>query len=213
MNTILAALISGISGIIAAFILALVPLVVRRQSPVPPGPVAPPSKSKSKILRVISDPVFRAVIGAIIGVILGYFIVVPLVGLLIPPPKAEPPTGFSVITLHPGQVIVNTDIPLTIRGTYSSEGSGLVWVVLEDNIGNYYLQSPPVRFQGGGQWLAENIRPGAGITKVDFVSVTSDGNTTFEGMVAAGDFGAFTSLPPGSQILVTIPIDTSQVSP
>ena len=45
------------------------------------------------------------------------------------------------------------------------------------------------------------------------VTIVFGAKRTLGGMVAAAAFGSFTSLPPGSQILVAIPIDTSQVSP
>lgn len=123
MSTIWAALISGISGIIAALISAQVPPIVRRDSTKPPGPpgpvpVASPSKSKSKILGVISDPIFRAVIGAIIGVILGYFIVVPL--LIRPPIPPPPPTPF------PTTSTVGIPLQLISQPNYANVGGTLV---------------------------------------------------------------------------------------
>lgn len=124
--------------------------------------------------------------------------------------QTGPPTGFTVTTLHSGQVIQSS--PIEVDGAYTSMGSGLVWVVLEDSLGRYYLQNPPVQFNGDGTWTATNIRPLQGITAVDFVAVTSDGNTTFQSMVEAQEFGAFSTLPDGSVILQSIPI-TSQVGP
>lgn len=120
-----------------------------------------------------------------------------------------PPTHFTVTTLHAGQVILN--VPLEVDGTYGSPGSGLVWVILEDSFGHHYLQSPPVQFAGNGKWVARNVRPLRGIVAVDFVSVTSDGNTTFQNMVATQQFGAFSQFPDGSTVLQSIPI-TSQAS-
>jgi hypothetical protein len=119
------------------------------------------------------------------------------------------PTGFTVTSLHPGQAIQNS--PIEVEGTYGSIGSGLVWIVLGDDYGNYYLQSPPVQFGDDGKWTAKNVRPLHGITAVNFVSVTSDGNKTFQSKVSAQEFGAFSKLPDGSMILQSIPI-TSQVS-
>ena len=146
--------------------------------------------------------------------------------------QSDPPTGFTVtsVTLQDGQpmqhgyAIVNADIPLAIQGSYAIEGSGMVWVVLHDDYGNYYLQSPQVQFNGGDKtWSITNIRPLHGITTIDFVAVTPDGNGTFQQKVsnanangdANGDFGAFTQLPQDSLILhqATIPINTSQISP
>ncbi len=118
-----------------------------------------------------------------------------------------PPIGFSVTTLHSGQTI-QANIPLTIKGTYSSKGSGLVWVVLEDSYRNYYLQNPPVQFNGDGTWTATNINPGPGITMVDFVSVTSAGHKVFLGMLAGG-FGAFHMLPADANNFLQIPVVVS----
>jgi hypothetical protein len=164
-----------------------------RIPPIPPG-------LPSRLLRIITGLLILGVL-VLDGV---------LIWLLTHPPNVLP-QNFVVTSLHPGQVIQDQDVPLTIRGTYSSEGSDRVWVVLEDNQGQYYLQTPPVEFLGGGQWVAHNIRPGQGITQVDFVQVTSDGNSVFQQMVDSGDFGAFNQLPDGSTILVSIPI-VSQVS-
>ncbi len=128
---------------------------------------------------------------------------------------AVPPTGFTVTTLKAGQVIQNQNTPdsaLTIQGTYASEGSGLMWVVLQDKLGQYYLQNPPVSFLDGGKWVANNILIGKDITRIDFVVVTDWGNFTFQQMVMNNQFGAFNMLPEGSQILRSIPI-TSVVSP
>src|SRR5947209_5416791 len=96
-----------------------------------------------------------------------------------------------------------------ITGTYSSEGSGHVWVVLQDSYANFYLQNPPVQFNGGGTWTATHVNPGPGITLVNFVYVTAAGNAAFQKKVANGGFGAFSPLPDGSQVLQAIPIRVS----
>jgi len=131
--------------------------------------------------------------------------------------RLNPPTGFTVtaITLKTGQQIayhgqtlplVSADIPLIIQGTDLSEGSGLVWVLLADTYGNYYLQAPFVLFLNSKEWKAENIQPGNNITSIFFVAVTLAGNEEFQGKVRYGDFGAFTHLPQGSQILGPAPL-------
>ena len=120
-------------------------------------------------------------------------------------PVSTPPTGFVVTSLTNGQQIPNGTI-LTIRGNDASAGSGQVWVLLNDNAGNYYLQNKPVDFLPGNQWIAENIHPAKGITSILFMSVTSTGNIVFQNMVQMGSFQAFTQFPNGSQILLTIPI-------
>src|SRR5437763_5300954 len=78
-----------------------------------------------------------------------------------PTPTLPPPTNFSVTTvsLRDGSILPNTHplqipvagVPLQVTGTYSSQGSGQVWVLVEDAYGQYYLQIPPVRFGTGGQ--------------------------------------------------------------
>ena len=124
-----------------------------------------------------------------------------------------PPIGFHVATLHDKQVIHDQDIPLTIQGTYSIEGSGQVWVVLQDSLQQFYLQNPPVQFLGSRQWTVSNVQPKKGITAVDFVYVTADGNTFFQNQVVQGNFKAFLKLPAGSIILQpTYSIDTTQLS-
>lgn len=131
--------------------------------------------------------------------------------------RLNPPTSFTVtgIALQSGQQIayygqtlslVNADIPLTIQGIDLSEGSGLVWILLADTYGNYYLQTPSVLFLTSREWKAENIRPGNNITSISFVAVTLVGNEEFQGKVRRGDFGAFTHLPQGSQILGPAPL-------
>ena len=124
-----------------------------------------------------------------------------------------PPIDFHVNNLQDNQVIHKQDIPLTIQGTYSNEGSGHVWVLLEDSLKQFYLQNPPVQFLSGGQWTVGNIRPTGGITTINFVYVTADGNAYFQKQVTDGNFKAFQTLPAGSIILQpTYSIDTSQLS-
>ena len=132
------------------------------------------------------------------------------------PTPSEPPTNFSVasIALKNGQVLPNeqplaipiSGVPLTITGTYTSQGSGQVWVLVEDNYGNYYLQHPSVRFGDGGQWTANNVVTAKGTVKIDFVYVTSEVNKLFQMMVETTDFGGFTPLPDGSKVIQTISI-------
>jgi len=186
---------------------------LNRLPPSPHGPYRPTDKLPKHCSRRV-----LIILVALSLVIIGVF---GVVSWEIQLHQLEPPTGFTVArtTLQSGQImqrgqaLVNADIPLTIQGTYTSEGLGLVWVVLRDNFGNYYLQNPPVQFNGGGTWTATNITPRSGTTSIDFVAVTPDGNGTFQQKVSNGDFGAFTQLPQGSLILssATIPINTSQI--
>jgi len=130
------------------------------------------------------------------------------------PPSHLAPTNFAVTTLtlkngqvlQDGQAIPLAEVPLTITGTYSSQGSGQVWVLVGDIYGNYYLQHPPVRFGDAGQWTAYNVVTALGTTSISFVSVTARGNETFEQMVATNNSGGFTILPDGSKVLQILKI-------
>src|SRR5207253_2269415 len=94
------------------------------------------------------------------------------------PPKpccVRPPIGFKVTSIHTGQVIQQSDLPLTVKGTYASEGSlGSVWTVLVDDRGQYYIQNPPVHLTDG-EWAASNVQPLTGIVSIDFVFVDQAG--------------------------------------
>jgi hypothetical protein len=138
--------------------------------------------------------------------------------------QLDPPAGFTLtgVTLNTKQHIAyhgqtlslrNTDTPFAIQGTDLSEGSGLVWVLLGDVSGNYYLQTPSVLFWNSTDWTAENIRPENNITSVYFVAVTRAGNEEFQNKANQREFGAFTNLPQGSQILAhaTLSTDTSHI--
>lgn len=128
----------------------------------------------------------------------------------LPPPPEQSPEGFSVRTLEDGQV-VQANIPFEIQGTCSSKESGDVWVILEDSLGQYYLQNPPIRFQGNGEWIAKNIRAGKGIEMVDFVHANRQAHQSLRQMVqqmmASDDWKAFYELPPGSTLIQSIRID------
>jgi hypothetical protein len=124
---------------------------------------------------------------------------------VVEPPATEPPKDFSATTLKDGQA-VRANIPLEIKGTYSLKGSGLVWVVLEDDLGQYYHQNPPVRFLDNGEWMARNIIPGEGIKAVTFVHVGTEGDQVFQRKVAHNEWEAFSKLPPDHTILCTISI-------
>jgi hypothetical protein len=117
------------------------------------------------------------------------------------------PSGFTVTSLHDGQVIPYTTTALTVKGTYLSQGTGtgIVWVLLRDQYG-YYLQNPPVNFQLQGTWVATNINLARTTYEIDFYYVTSAANAVFQGMVQKKAFGAFTKLPDGCTPLQTISI-------
>jgi len=124
---------------------------------------------------------------------------------------------FTKIMQGDGQELPNAEpvtisvkqLPLTITGTYASQGSGQVWVVVVDRYGQYYLQALPVRFADGGQqgvWGAYNVNTNVGTVRIDFVYVTPQGNDTFQHRMDAKDFSSFTQLPNGYKLLLTINI-------
>lgn len=122
-----------------------------------------------------------------------------------PPPT--PPTGFMVTSIHNGQVIQQSDLPLRIKGTYSSEGSsGSVWAVLVDDRGQYYAQYPQVHL-ADAEWTASNVQPLTGIVEIDFVFVDQAGATYLQNQ----GFGAFSTLPDNNRILARVSI-TSQAT-
>jgi tetratricopeptide (TPR) repeat protein len=173
----------------------------------PRDPVAPNGLKKARTQLIVVRTRNYSIVALFLIIIV---LIVSNFNLLIHPINVTgPPIGFSVTTLHQGQVIQNTDIPLTVQGRYSLEGSGQVWVVLMDTRGQHYLQHPPVHFNGNRTWTATNITPGPGITEVNFVYVTSQGNRVFQQMVANGNFSAFSDLPIGSQVLQSIRIVVS----
>jgi hypothetical protein len=153
------------------------------------------------IKKIKIKPIVLVNIIAALGV-LGLSLVIPL---FLQAPK--PQTDFQVTNIHGGQVIQQQDLPLRIRGTDSSEGSsGVVWAVLVDSRGQYYIQNSQVSFQSGGTWTASNVQPLVGIVEIDFVFVDNARNSIFADKVSNGDFKAFIQLPDNSRILTTVSI-------
>ena len=140
------------------------------------------------------------------------------------PPTPNPiPTDFAFtkITQKGGQALSNKEpvaisvkqLPLTITGTYASQGSEQVWIVVEDVYRQYYLQPLPVRFADGGQegvWRVDNVYTNIGTVRINFVSVTQQGNDFFQKMSDANDYQAFKQLPAGSKTVLVIPIQVTQ---
>lgn len=91
-------------------------------------------------------------------------------------------------------------------GTHSLDPASLMWVVLQDVFGHYYLQNPPVRLNSNGDWHAKNIHLGHDITEIIFVRVTADGNEFFLKKVNNNDWGAFDEFPPETENLGNISI-------
>lgn len=140
----------------------------------------------------------------------------PLISIQTPPASSPSPTKFSVSTIALASgtqlpivepiTIPAQGVPLTITGTYSPQGSGQVWAIVEDAYGQYYLQISPAQLDQGGQWTIAGINTAKGTTKIDFVYVTPQGSTIFDFMKDAKAFGAFTKLPNGSLKLKTLNI-------
>lgn len=192
-------------------------------SPGPYPPQIPPPPDTKRRMPWFIVPVLLVILVVFGG---GVFVGSKFIGLPTPTPMPPPilgPTDFALttITQKNGQVLQNqqpvsiqvAELPLTITGTYTSQGSGQVWVVVEDLYGQYYLQTPPVRFADGGydgRWRASNVDTNMGTTRIDFVSVTSQGNAILQRKMDSKDVGAFQQLPDGYKILLSISI---QVTP
>ena len=89
-------------------------------------------------------------------------------------------------------------IPLDARGTTKLQPSEHIWVVLEDEHGGYYLQSPPVEVNPTGNWVCHNIRPLHGIKKILWVKVDNAGHSQFSRKRDNDEWGKFLELPPNS---------------
>ena len=175
-----------------------------------------------KIASIILKEWYKKALLATFGIVLmGFSILWPIFRLpppLIPPtptPTATlaPPTDFSVTEmklksgkiLQIGQPYPVAESPLTIIGTYTSQGSGTVWVFVQDDNGYYYLQKPQVQFGSTHEWAASNVITAVGTIKIEFVYVTPQEQQSFQGMIDAGADG-FYPLPEGSIVLTEIPI-------
>lgn len=122
-----------------------------------------------------------------------------------PPLPADSGGGFFVTAPVDGQVVRSKDLPLKVQGRYIRD-PGLVWVVLQDTYGHYYLQNPPLQILSDGRWEATNVLPGPNIAFVHFVQVDKRGHRQFEQMVKQGAFGSFDRLPKASTILRSVRI-------
>jgi hypothetical protein len=173
----------------------------------------------SRRIKVILIASFLLVTLAIIGAVGTIWVVKkthlashkPQVELSPPAKSNQIPKDFSVttITLKNGKDLQNKQpihipvagVPLTITGTYTPQGSGQVWVVVEDMDGHYHLQSSAVQLGDNEEWTVSGVNTPVGTTTIEFVHVTSQ---SFQQMVQAKAFGAFDQLPDGSTILQTV---------
>ncbi len=113
------------------------------------------------------------------------------------------------LTIPGNKLMVKTaELPLSLQGWFwppSSQPN--IWVVLQDKRHNCYLQSPPVNFLPDGRWIATNISPGKGITRIIFVAVDAQGHTAFLHKVRRREWGAFSDLPADGKIIKSVPIN------
>jgi len=134
----------------------------------------------------------------------------PATGLHPTPSPILSPTpvpAFKLVITSPlsGQIL-SQGVQIACTGTYTGQNPPYVWVVLQDTIGQYYLQNPPVEFHSDGTWIARNIRPGQGIIQIAIVQVTSAGNALFQQKVSNGDFGSLNQLPLGTTTLAVVSV-------
>jgi hypothetical protein len=119
---------------------------------------------------------------------------------------------FATETTGEKLMVRDDELPLKLEGWYWPPFvRPRVWVVLQDNHFNYYLQSPPVNFLPDGRWIADNIIPGKGITTVHFVAIGVKGNDAFMKKVRHRDWAAFPDIPQDGRIIKSITILREQI--
>lgn len=122
------------------------------------------------------------------------------------------PPDFTIerITTRSGQILNRGDTfsykfetPLDVSGRTSLSKDSRLWVVVIDQFGGYFLQSPPVAFIDS-QWRSYNLRPMREIRRILWVSVDYNGDALFQRKVKEGAFGRFDALPDGTKELAQI---------
>jgi hypothetical protein len=93
-----------------------------------------------------------------------------------------------------GRFCDGVDVPLLLRGTTTLAPDTHLWVVLQGERGQFYLQHPPVKIQAG-QWSAENLRPLGLIRTIHFLRVGELGHQDFSERAARNDWDQFANLP------------------
>ncbi len=106
----------------------------------------------------------------------------------------NPPDRFSYVR----------DIPLEIRGTTKLPVSSHIWVILEDQSGGYYLQTPAVEIKQNSEWHSYNIRPLSDIKQIIWLFVDDVGDEFFGRKAKAGEWGKFMDLPESSRKLAYV---------
>jgi hypothetical protein len=92
------------------------------------------------------------------------------------------------------------------NGGHSLSPNSLVWAILRDIYGHYYLQNPPVMLNADGNWLAKNIHLGHDIIEIMFGQVTAKGNDEFLRKVRNQEWEAFDAFPAGAETLGSVSI-------
>ena len=103
-----------------------------------------------------------------------------------------------------GSAIVDEVIQIYGKHNYPKESH--IWIILEDNLSNYYLQYPPCRLISDSTWYAKNIHIGRDITQIHSVYVNKKGNKILNKMAEKKQWGSLKDFPEGSKILSTINI-------
>ncbi len=107
------------------------------------------------------------------------------------------------------QIPVGTE--MRFQGSYSPSDQDItdthIWIMLQDTIGNYCLQSPPITLMPSGRWEAFNIRFGKDIIRVLAVQVTQVGHETFSQKVKDDDFSCVPDLPADGKTVGSIDIN------
>jgi len=125
-----------------------------------------------------------------------------------PNPGSETTKLFFKI-YFPTEKMIIQEIPFEASGVHNYPDDSHIWIILEDEIGNYFLQNGIVKFGADSTWYAQNIRPGRDISRLHAVSVNLKGHHQFQEMVDEARFHAFSKLPEGSRILATVQISTN----
>jgi len=95
-------------------------------------------------------------------------------------------------------------IPLDARGTTTLPASEHIWVVLKDQHGGYYLQTPPIEIGSSGNWLSHNILPSSAIKQIVWLKVDGAGHAFFERKRDHNEWGKFLELPPHATELASV---------
>ena len=118
------------------------------------------------------------------------------------------PTGTYFTIDHPyeGQLLHRGKMYPSPQGRHNLPVDAMVWIVLVDQGGSYYIQRPTVKLNPDSTWIGENVILGSGMKRIMAVSVTVEGNETFREKSVKGMRITYKTLPEGSIILASIRI-------